>query len=431
MKRPMFVAIAMVALLNAAAGWASPGQPDPGYGDAGAVLLPASDGYCPSSNGYAEIDVRDLHATGTGEVFIAGECRFDHGGQAAQGLFVAKLAADGSIAQDFGSAGATVVAVDSAGQGELVGTSLVVRHDAILVGGHAARAVVLGAYRHGFVVVRLSSDGSLDASFGQGGRMDVAFDDLGPVDARLQAMAADRGGRVLSSPPLATGLRAADAHVDALGGQLVIAVTTLSGGDYRPAVMRMDAAGALDAGFGNGGIVALDPLPGLDSFAGGVRSIGGHVVLAGHGLDDAFAARLLPGGAPDVAFGNAGVATANLLPDFGGIQIDALDVDVDGHIVAAGSAGLANPSLPALGLVNPLLLRWLPGGQLDAAFGDGGAVVFHPAPYAVPGSEYDTFAYAAVRATGIQSGRVRVHAAGGFVRDWGDAGVFVVRHRMR
>ncbi|MEV0170217.1 calcium-binding protein [Streptomyces sp. NPDC050803] len=125
-------------------------------------------------------------------------------------------------------------------------------------------------------------------------------------------------------------------------------------------VMRHHTDGSIDTSFGTGGEVLTD-FDGAEDYANAVVVQGdGRIVVAGSS-NYAFAlARYNPDGSPDTGFGTDG----RLTTDLGGpSEVQAVAVQSDGKIVAAGRAGGAFA-----------VARYLPDGGLDPAFGDGGLV---------------------------------------------------------
>ena len=125
------------------------------------------------------------------------------------------------------------------------------------------------------------------------------------------------------------------------------------------------APGDLDPGFGPGsGFVGLG---GVVADAVAVQA-DGRVVAAGVGGGSRFAlVRRLPDGAPDPSFGTGGVAFTS----FGAVFQAAYDVAVqrDGRIVAAGSAGEDSGRARRMAVA-----RYLPYGRPDLGFGGDGLV---------------------------------------------------------
>jgi uncharacterized delta-60 repeat protein len=169
------------------------------------------------------------------------------------------------------------------------------------------------------------------------------------------------GGKVVTD--IAGQLDEAFAVAVQAGGKLVAAgradesdVSAL--GDF--ALVRYLPDGALDPGFGVSGKVKLDftGTGGDDQVNALAVQSDGKLVAAGHALDDWALARFMPDGTLDPSFGAGGkVATA-----LGG-QIRALAMQADGKLLTAGVAGS-----------DFALARYLPDGSLDAGFGTGGIV---------------------------------------------------------
>jgi uncharacterized delta-60 repeat protein len=195
-----------------------------------------------------------------------------------------------------------------------------------------------------------AAPGDLDPTFGTGG---VAILPVA-VHSYANAVAIQPDGKIL------------------LAGY---AYTGGSGGDM--AVVRVDAAGALDPSFGTGGLVTLPA--GVQSLAyavalqpdGAIVVGGGSFVAADVFEYDFRVARLLPAdGALDGSFGTGGVVVT---PSAGTIGVSSLALQPDGSIVAAGDgkrkvqARSSNRDF--------VVTRYLGDGSLDPAFGSAGRAV--------------------------------------------------------
>ena len=198
-------------------------------------------------------------------------------------------------------------------------------------------AVFMGSV---FALARLNEDGSLDATFGTGGRVTTTFPGIG-VGARAGFLQPD--GRIV-----AVGLSSGSALVAA----------------------RYDGNGTLDPTFGSGGRLVV-PLPGSFDLADVVLQPDGKLVVAGTMPSAPFLSRdfalvrLLANGDLDTSFSGDGVATA----DFGGIETGSSAVVLgDGRIVLAGSRGTELPNT----VTDFAVARFLPDGTLDTSFGAAG-----------------------------------------------------------
>jgi uncharacterized delta-60 repeat protein len=160
-----------------------------------------------------------------------------------------------------------------------------------------------------FGLVRYQPDGSLDASFGDGGK--VLTDFAGGPD-RANALVAQGDGRLV----------AAGNSEDFFGTSLGFALAR-----YHP-------DGSLDASFGSGGKVTTSRLVRANALA--VQG-DGKLVAAGVARSSFFGlARYHPDGSLDASFGDGGTVATS----FGGLNAFAfaLAVQADGKLVAAGVA---------------------------------------------------------------------------------------------
>jgi uncharacterized delta-60 repeat protein len=266
-----------------------------------------------------------LAVQGDGRLVAAGSARFG----TSDDFALARYNPDGSLDASFGSGGK--VTTDFAA-GHDVATALAVQADGKLVA--AGYSLDFFGTPLGFALARYHPDGSLDASFGSGGKV------------------------------LTGGLDRANALAVQGDGRLVAAGVARSGSiDF--ALVRYQPDGALDASFGDGGKVLTDFAGGPDRANALVVQADGRLVAAGNSLDSSatplgFAlARYHPDGSLDASFGSGGKVTTSGLG-----RANALVVQGDGKLVAAGVARSS-----VFGLA-----RYHPDGSLDASFGDGGTV---------------------------------------------------------
>ena len=261
-------------------------------------------------------------------------------------------------------------------------------------GTDAARAVLVqpngrvvaaggGGPASSFCVVRLrSANGTLDPTFGSGGKRVV---DFGSDDESVHGAALQPDGKIVLAgdsrlQPAVVRLKAngaLDTSFDGDGKKLfswgaigrVTAVVIapngkiLLGGFSGPEggniqVARMTAKGALDTTFGAGGIATVD-FGGTEFGEAIARQADGRVLVAGRSsAGGAVVARLRATGALDPDFGSGGRVT---LP--GGGSLSAVLVQPDRNIVVAGNAS---------GSAMMTVTRLKPDGSLDATFGSGG-----------------------------------------------------------
>lgn len=140
------------------------------------------------------------------------------------------------------------------------------------------------------------------------------------------------------------------------------------------AVVRWTSTGALDSGFGSGGIVML-PRGDFDVFAGGVAiDSANRIVVASWGLtrhtDSALIYRLNTDGTLDSTFASAGIATFDFLGPSGRVCCVALDTE--NHIVITGDSDAHYP------LDGIFVARLKSDGTADQTFGAAGFVDLTP-----------------------------------------------------
>ena len=255
----------------------------------------------------------------------------------------------------FGAGGQVMLDVDGALQGTDQISAIAVQADSNIVVAGSAPVTGINGVTN-YVAVRFSDTGVLDTGYGVGGR---AFADFG-------ASSYDTAG---------------GAALDA-NGKLVVAGSSR---DYsipldsgHVSVARFDGAGVLDPTFSNDGLVQFDVKRPGDNPARGFAFDGSKIVVAGItsstsslGGSHAALVRYLADGSLDPTFGDGGrvFADVNLYAD----EPFAVVIQPDHKIIVAGSYfqnnGAGAPA--AYGLIE----RFNADGTLDATFGDHGLVL--------------------------------------------------------
>jgi uncharacterized delta-60 repeat protein/uncharacterized repeat protein (TIGR01451 family) len=306
----------------------------------------------------------------------------------------AARAAAGDLDPSFGLAGK--VTTDFAGNGDLASAVAIQPDGQIVLAGAA-----LGTTQD-FALARYKTDGSLDPAFGTGGKVrtdfaggsDQAYGVVVQPDGRIVAAGGTGsvwelarynpdgtldvtfgiGGKVTTDFGLFP-FEWAHAVVLQPDGKIVVAGTaTPQPGPFDFAVARYNLNGTLDTTFGTGGKVTTDLAPPFGStdfaYAAALQADGKIVVggfSSGNGLDFALV-RYTANGSLDGTFGSGGRVLTNL----GGDQdeVHALALQPDGKIVAAGKSG----NQCCLGSFSFALARYTTGGSLDSTFGTAGKV---------------------------------------------------------
>lgn len=283
----------------------------------------------------------------------------------AIGLFVCwplperAQAAGGDIDPTFGSGGK--VTTDFFGT-EDEGAAIVIQPDGkIIVGGTAFTL----SFETRFALARYNPDGSLDPTFGNGGKVITGFvDQFSQTSGRLHALALQPDGKIV-----AAGTAFPDGQFP---GTHIALARYNSDGSLDP---TFDDDGKVTTHFEFGNITEIER-----AFAVAIQP-DGKIVTAGE-LTIAFdievsfveLARYNPDGSLDTTFGKGGqVLTQNTF--FGDISsAKAIVIQPDSKIVAAGVfANTLNDSGPLF--FDFALLRYNTDGSLDPTFGSGGHVL--------------------------------------------------------
>ncbi len=322
-------------LLLSAAGQAEAGTSafDSTFGDDGRILGTGFD--------IASHDVgRSVIALSDGKFLIAGTTSTIAG---KGDLLVTRLLADGTIDNSFGQQGS--VALDGAG-GDDFGYHAIKQADGkILVAGNCQTDKTVSC------IFRLTTDGSIDTSFGQQGKFLYTFPD-GDGSSRITKLALQADGKII-----AVGARE-------LG----------SGGvNADPFAMRLTTTGVLDSSFAASGL-HIPASAGSDwAEAVTVDSVG-RIVLAIYSTDNNLVAeRLTSAGALDTSFNGSGRAAydgGNL--DYShAVAVDGNDnVLIGGRIRICGWSG--NPCSSGTLPWNAAVVRFTEAGALDTGFAVNG-----------------------------------------------------------
>ncbi len=358
------------------------GELDPTFGSGGKVLTPVGTG-----NDYANA----LVLQPDGKLVAAG-----WGDDGGTGVFaLARYLPNGSLDTSFGSGGKVVTPV---GTGSSGANALVLQPDGKLV---AAGWSVSGD--NDFALVRYNPDGSLDTTFGSGGKVitpvgtgnDYANALVLQPDGKLVAaghswnsstrrfnfglvrynpdgsLDTTFGSGGMVATPVGTDDNIAKTLVLQPDGKLVAAGWSDDGiSNSYSTLVRYNPDGSLDTNFGTSGKLITSLGPSSSAYAL-VLQPDGKILVAGYsfsGTNGDFAlVRHHPDGSLDTSFGNGGkvVTDINTGSDFAA----ALILQPDGKLVAAGN------SYDVAGRTYFALVRYYPDGSLDTSFGNGGKVV--------------------------------------------------------
>ncbi|MBI1818209.1 MAG: DUF4215 domain-containing protein [Deltaproteobacteria bacterium] len=256
-------------------------------------------------------------------------------------------AAPGDLDPTFGSGGVVTIEVTT---NELAACAAVaLAPDGRLVTAGSARVLMANGSRGDVAMVRYRSDGTLDPSFGALG---VVTTSVGGFADGVNAVAVEPAGKIVG-----------------------VGTSELDPGGFGVLLLRYDTDGALDSAFGVNGVVttrfadagaiATD----LVLQADGKIVVGGGKTIDPVGHNQFLVMRYDSNGSLDPTFGMGGVVTINIPGASAGREahVEALAVQSDGKIVAAGPFDAPARSHIAV-------VRFMPDGNLDPAFGTGGIV---------------------------------------------------------
>ena len=284
------------------------GNPDPGFGTNGKVVVGIIDG----NDEFATALVRER----SGNLYVTG---YSRGFDPDRAAFAAvKLDGSGRLVQSFGAGGTRIVEFDG---GWAYGRAASVDSggNLYIVGGSSASS--------GFAIAKLDGSGNLVDSFGNGGRLAV----LPGLAGGASAVAADRNDEVfvaMTSQPAGVGNGTA-------------------------ALVKLDANGRPASGFGDGGVrFNVFGLDGLSEASALALDGAGNIYVAGHvpgpgtapsvSCPDFALAKLDFRGNPVTSFGNNGTTTV----DVGNASLDVANsvaLDGSGRLYVGGSTLPACP----------------------------------------------------------------------------------------
>jgi uncharacterized delta-60 repeat protein len=291
---------------------------------------------------------------------------------------------NGSLDQTFGTGGKVIAALDAGGDGS---TAIAFQSDGKIV---TAGSVIHNNFVLAFVTARFNADGTLDQTFGTNGSVQTTFGDAAAegndvvlqADGKIIVVGFTGAGSYSSLNNFALVRFNPDGSLDqsfGAGGKVKSA-----SGVAASAMLQADGkilvGGTYDTGssngfmlgtFGNAGVTKTAIGSG-EAFSFGIGLLSdGRIVLGGYSattLDHDFTVACYnANGTLDQTFGTGGIATT----DFSGGTDDiayALAVQRDNKIVLGGRSG----DYPSF---NFAVARYTSTGQVDQTFGTGGKVL--------------------------------------------------------
>jgi uncharacterized delta-60 repeat protein len=255
---------------------------------------------------------------------------------------IARYNSDGSLDTSFGTGGRVSGNVNG------LARAVAIQPDGkIVLAGDFEIELPNGTFASDFVIARFNANGNLDLPFGTSGTGQVATDIGGAANSGRNVVLQPNGAIVVSGTPQCSSSQPGCNHTD---------------------VVRYNANGTLDASFGNGGKLTLaDVAVG----AGLVRQPDGKLVLAGTLVQATVPAtarhvlmRRNADGSADTGFGTGGTAGTALSEN---ASANGIALQADGKLVVVGTRSFSPNA-------NFIVARYHGDGSLDTGFGNAGAL---------------------------------------------------------
>ncbi|MDQ5824885.1 MAG: hypothetical protein M3441_11875 [Chloroflexota bacterium] len=325
--------------------------------EGGLDLTFGKDGRVTSDFGGGLEQIEDLAVLPDGKILAAGHTWEE--GATGPRFSVARYDKKGKLDKTFGKGGIVRVAVAEEQFDYSEGRGLAVQPDGkFIVVGKAHNPQM---YHATFGMVRFNANGTLDKTFGKGGKVLTPLDDITGYGHDQEAF---------------------DVAIAEDGKIVVVGATAGYPTDF--AVLRYDSKGKLDKKFGKGGIVTTD-FGGDDSASAVTIQPDGKIVVVGNGVmgdNDYAIARYNPDGKLDKTFGKGGKAVVDFL---GGKDWPyGVHVGEDGKVTIGGLAQFGAPEcgwypeddlVVTCELYGTALARLNADGTPDEDFGDKGRII--------------------------------------------------------
>ena len=285
-----------------------------------------------------------------GRIVVAGFAQLPGNGGNPRVFALARYRSDGSPDTSFGNGGALTT---SFGGNFAAASAIMLQPDGkIVVAGTVDFNPDVPGSGLDFALARYNPSGTLDGSFGKGGK--VVFDFFGSFD-QANAAVMQPDGKIIV---------AGSASYDSFNRDIGFALA------------RFNTDGSTDFGFGTGGKQITDFFGAGAKANGVVLQPDGKFVVAGTASDsstrpvatDIALARYNSDGSLDSGFGIGG-ETAIPFPDSATEQGNAVALTADGKIIVAGAAFKTFATPPDFALT-----RFNSDGTLDTGFGTGGRI---------------------------------------------------------
>ena len=276
-------------------------------------------------------------------------------------------AAPGDLDPSFGIGGKVVTPI---GNGDEGASAVAIQSDGKIVAAGGSYNGANNGTHDDFILARYNTDGSLDISFGNGGKV------VTPIGTRagVSAVAIQPDGKIVAAGFADSGN--------------ITRFTTLA---------RYNTDGSLDTSFGTGGIIQTLISEGSYASAVAIQADGKIVAAGAAYFADTFSSisafalvRYNTNGSLDASFGTGGIVTTRFTTTISETFdiARAVAIQADGKIVAAGLSDFSDYG------TSFSLARYNTNGSLDVSFGLGGKVTTYA------GSTGDSFTDVAIQSDG-------------------------------
>lgn len=354
-----------LALSLSSAQAAPPGTLDPSFGRYGVVRTP--------------VEGRAIAVQRNGRIVVAGSL--------SKGFGVARYLQNGALDPNFGQNGR----VETTFGRYSVATAVLIQPDGKIIAAGSADEATTG--NPDFALARYLSNGTLDPTFGQGGKLTT---DFAQGDDAVLGLSLEPGGKILAAGfslhqaaqeyDVALARYNSDGSLDqtfddhgrvstsapvepygfAFQSDGKIVVSGINAGKVF-GITRLNADGSIDRSFGTDGLASVRAGKGPYTYTTGVAlQPDGKIVADGigeTGSREVFElARFTSSGSVDSSFGNQGSVRTGVGASAGA---QALALDAKGRIAAVGWTLTGGSGVFAVA-------RYLPDGSLDSGFGSRG-----------------------------------------------------------
>ena len=278
-----------------------------------------------------------------GEIIVAGYATLPIGGK---GFALARYNTNGALDNTFNTNGKVIT--DFGGNDDEITSVAIQDNGKIVVAGYTNSNSITG---YDYALARYNMNGSLDNTFGNGGKVITNLNISNPGDDFGEGVAIQSNGKIV-----------------------VAGYTEAASGNYNMTVVRYTTSGFLDNNFSGDGkmFINLFGNPVNVARAVAIQPNDGRIIVAGYTNASSnhlnFALlRCNTNGTLDNSFSYNGVVTT----DFGGADIaNAVTIQQDGKIIVAGSTLIGSDEDVAWA-------RYSTDGKIDKSFSSNGTIIYN------------------------------------------------------